>query len=151
MASACFFGRARWRREVRVAELKSNFVSSVSHDLKTPLALIQLFAETLELGRLKSTERAHELLPHHQQRGAQADPAHQQPARLLENRGRPAAAIKREPVDLTELTRRVLQSLDSQFRHSQYTVTSRLDSRRAGADRPGSGRTGAREPAVERA
>lgn len=47
-------------REVRLAELKSNFVSSVSHDLKTPLALIQLFAETLELGRLKNTDRAQE-------------------------------------------------------------------------------------------
>ena len=37
-------------REVRLAELKSNFVASVSHDLKTPLALIQMFSETLELG-----------------------------------------------------------------------------------------------------
>ena len=44
-------------REVRLAELKSNFVASVSHDLKTPLALIQLFAETLELGRVRSPER----------------------------------------------------------------------------------------------
>ncbi len=40
--------------------MKSSFVSSVSHDLKTPLALIQLFAETLELGRLKNTDRAQE-------------------------------------------------------------------------------------------
>jgi signal transduction histidine kinase len=40
-------------REVRVAELKSNFVASVSHDLKTPLALIQLFAETI--GRRSTT------------------------------------------------------------------------------------------------
>jgi signal transduction histidine kinase len=47
-------------REVRVAELKSNFVASVSHDLKTPLALIQLFAETLELGRVRSADRAQE-------------------------------------------------------------------------------------------
>ena len=47
-------------REVRLAELKSNFVASVSHDLKTPLALIQLFAETLELGRVRSAERAQE-------------------------------------------------------------------------------------------
>ena len=47
-------------REVRLAELKSNFVASVSHDLKTPLALIQLFAETLELGRARSTDRAQE-------------------------------------------------------------------------------------------
>ena len=47
-------------REVRLAELKSNFVASVSHDLKTPLALIQLFAETLELGRVRSADRAQE-------------------------------------------------------------------------------------------
>jgi signal transduction histidine kinase len=35
--------------------------------------LIQLFAETLELGRLKNTDRARNAPPHHQQRGAQAD------------------------------------------------------------------------------
>ena len=58
--SACFSSRARRRAKCGVAELKSNFVSSVSHDLKTPLALIQLFAETLELGRLKNTDRAQE-------------------------------------------------------------------------------------------
>jgi signal transduction histidine kinase len=60
MALGVFFFARTTAREVRVAELKSNFVSSVSHDLKTPLALIQLFAETLELGRLKNTDRAHE-------------------------------------------------------------------------------------------
>src|SRR5438045_7615616 len=60
MAIGVFFVVRAAAREVRLAELKSNFVSSVSHDLKTPLALIQLFAETLELGRLKNTERAQE-------------------------------------------------------------------------------------------
>src|SRR2546430_2639793 len=60
LALGVFFVVRAAAREVRVAEMKSTFVSSVSHDLKTPLALIQLFAETLELGRLKSTERANE-------------------------------------------------------------------------------------------
>ena len=60
MAFSVFFVARAAAREVRVAEMKSNFVSSVSHDLKTPLALIQLFAETLELGRLKNTDRAQE-------------------------------------------------------------------------------------------
>ena len=32
----------------------------MSHDLKTPLALIQLFAETLELGRVRTPDRAQE-------------------------------------------------------------------------------------------
>src|SRR5205085_10347046 len=60
VAAGVFFVARAAAREVRVAEMKSTFVSSVSHDLKTPLALIQLFAETLELGRLKNTDRAHE-------------------------------------------------------------------------------------------
>ena len=60
MALGVFFVVRAAAREVRFAEMKSNFVSSVSHDLKTPLALIQLFAELLQLGRLKNTERAPE-------------------------------------------------------------------------------------------
>ncbi len=47
-------------REVKLAQAKSTFVSNVSHELKTPLALIRLFAETLELGRVRNPEKAQE-------------------------------------------------------------------------------------------
>ncbi len=47
-------------REIGLAQAKSAFVSNVSHELKTPLALIRLFAETLESGRVKSPEKAQE-------------------------------------------------------------------------------------------
>src|SRR5207249_2299704 len=37
---------------------ESDFVANVSHELKTPLALVRLFAETLELGRVPSEDKA---------------------------------------------------------------------------------------------
>src|SRR5205809_3066702 len=126
MALGVFFVARAAAREVRLAELKSNFVSSVSHDLKTPLGLIQLFAETLELGRLKNTERAHE---YYRIINSEARKLTRLINNLLDFSKIEAGlrSYKRDPVDLTALTRRVLESLDSQFRHNQFTVTSRLD------------------------
>lgn len=50
------------RREVQMAEMRSQFVSSVSHELKTPLTAIRMFAETLRLGRSKDTKTQNEYL-----------------------------------------------------------------------------------------
>ena len=47
-------------RELELSQLKSDFVSNVSHELKTPLALIRMFAETLELGRVTNPAKLHE-------------------------------------------------------------------------------------------
>ena len=47
-------------RESRLSELKSAFVSNVSHEMKTPLSLIRLYSETLELGRVRDPGKLHE-------------------------------------------------------------------------------------------
>lgn len=125
MALGVFFVARSIGREVRLAELKSNFVSSVSHDLKTPLALIQLFAETLELGRMKNTDRAPE---YYRIINSEARKLTKLINNLLDF-SKIEAGLRRyrcEPNDLTDVTRHVLESLQSQFRHNQFTVTSRL-------------------------
>ncbi|HEV8485573.1 MAG TPA: HAMP domain-containing sensor histidine kinase [Blastocatellia bacterium] len=48
------------RRELKLVEAKGTFVSNVSHELKTPLALIRLFGETLEMGRVNNKEEMRE-------------------------------------------------------------------------------------------
>ncbi|HVB37598.1 MAG TPA: HAMP domain-containing sensor histidine kinase [Vicinamibacterales bacterium] len=125
MAIGVFFVARAAAREVRLAELKSNFVSSVSHDLKTPLALIQLFAETLELGRLKNTDRAQE---YYRIINSEA----RKLTRLINNIldfSKTEAGLRRykmELLDLSEVTRHVLASLESQFQQNQFTVTAHL-------------------------
>jgi signal transduction histidine kinase len=44
------------RREHELSRLRSDFISSVSHELRTPLSQILLFAETLNLGRVRTPE-----------------------------------------------------------------------------------------------
>ncbi|MEJ2195092.1 MAG: HAMP domain-containing sensor histidine kinase [Ignavibacteriaceae bacterium] len=48
------------KREVEIAQIKSDFISNVSHELRTPLSLISMFAETLEMGRAKTEEKKRE-------------------------------------------------------------------------------------------
>ena len=47
------------RREHELSRLRSDFISSVSHELRTPLSQIMLFAETLNLGRVRTEDERH--------------------------------------------------------------------------------------------
>jgi signal transduction histidine kinase len=114
-------------REVRLAELKSNFVASVSHDLKTPLALIQLFAETLELGRVRTPERA---LEYYRIINGEAKKL----TRLIENIldfSRMEAGLRpyrMEPADLSESVKKVLARMETQFEQGHFTVSTTIAS-----------------------
>lgn len=46
--------------EAELSKLKTDFVSNVSHELKTPLALIRMFGETLESGLVTKEEQRKE-------------------------------------------------------------------------------------------
>ena len=45
-----------WNKQARLNQLQSNFVSSVSHELKSPLASIQLYLETLKYQKVSQEE-----------------------------------------------------------------------------------------------
>ncbi len=47
-------------REMRLAQLKADFVSNLSHELKTPITSISLFAEMLQDGKIKKPEDCEE-------------------------------------------------------------------------------------------
>jgi signal transduction histidine kinase len=142
MAGGVFFVAGAATREVRVAELKSNFVASVSHDLKTPLALIQLFAETLELGRVRNAERAQE---YYRIINSEA----RKLTRLIENIldfSKMEAGLRpyrMAPADIGELTTHVLSEMDSQFAQTHFNVKVHVE--------PGLPRVEVDEDAVEQA
>ena len=127
MAAGIFFVAGAAAREVRLAELKSNFVASVSHDLKTPLALIQLFAETLELGRVRTPERAAE---YYRIINGEAKKL----TRLIENLldfSRMEAGLRpyrTAPADVGDVTRDVVARMQSQFEQGRFVVRTDIQS-----------------------
>lgn len=50
------------RRESSVAQLQTEFVNKVSHDLRTPLTSIRLFVETLQAKRVQDPEKVQQIL-----------------------------------------------------------------------------------------
>ncbi|MGE0127008.1 MAG: sensor histidine kinase [Blastocatellales bacterium] len=47
-------------REMKLTQMKADFVSNVSHELRTPLASIRVLAELLNLGRISQPDRVRE-------------------------------------------------------------------------------------------
>ncbi len=52
--------RRAFQRQLRLNELKSNFVSSVSHELRAPIASVRLLAESLERGKISEPKKQNE-------------------------------------------------------------------------------------------
>jgi signal transduction histidine kinase len=106
---------ASWRafqRQMRLNELKSNFVSSVSHELRSPIASVRLMAESLERGKVADPEKQHEYFSFIVQECRRL-------SSLIENvldfsrieQGRKQYEF--EPTDLLALTRQTVQLMET--------------------------------------
>lgn len=51
-----------FRRQQALADMKTNFVSSVSHELRAPIASVRLLAEGLESGKIHDAAKQHQYL-----------------------------------------------------------------------------------------
>jgi len=107
-----------WRdvgRELQMAEMRSQFIASVSHELKTPLTAIRMFAESLRLGRPANSQAKAEYLD------TIVNESHRL-TRLLNNvldfskieRGE--RTYRKEPASLSEIVRAAAQAI-------QYPLT----------------------------
>ena len=65
------------RRQLALAQQKTDFVSNVSHELKTPLTSIRMFAELMQNGRGEARRKAPAVSAHHHGRGGAAHAADQ--------------------------------------------------------------------------
>ncbi len=106
---------AAWRafhRQLRLNEMKSDFVSSVSHELRAPIASVRLMAESLERGKVSTPSKQQEYFHFIVQECRRL-------SSLIENvldfsrieQGRKQYEF--EPVDLVALTRQTVRFMET--------------------------------------
>lgn len=108
-------------REMRLGNMKSEFVASVSHDLKTPLAKIQLYAETLESGRVTAPDKVE---GYYRVISTQARKLAHLISELLDF-SRIEAGVRRYPlqeVDLRAVLRAAIETFDQEFAAGRGTL-----------------------------
>ena len=125
--------------ELRQLEtMRSDFVANVSHELKTPLASIRAYAETLKMGALDDSEKNLHFV---NQIEAQADVLNQQIQDLIQLARVESAEASFEivPVDLIQLAKECIRSFTSQAakRDINLRFESQFESVLAKADMEG--------------
>ena len=114
------------RREAELADLREDFVSSVSHQLRTPLTQIRMFGETLMLGRVRNEaerERATEIIVDEANRLT-----HQVENVLLFSRGeRDALNLNLVEADLGAVVESVTESFEPLARAAQAALERRIE------------------------
>jgi two-component system phosphate regulon sensor histidine kinase PhoR len=100
-------------REVEVAQLKARFVASISHELKTPLSIINMIGQKLQLGRYESQAEIQDyyaMISEETTRLKSLIDDVLDFSRLMENR----QPYHKEPADLVVLVKETVE----RFRHS---------------------------------
>ncbi len=108
-------------REMKLSEMKSDFVSNVSHELRTPLSSIRVFGEMMRLGRVKDPAKVQEY-------GAYIEDEGRRLSRLIDNildfsrieAGR--KVYRAEDQDLVAVVRDVLGAVDVRLRREGFAV-----------------------------
>jgi signal transduction histidine kinase len=118
-----------WRdvgRELRMAEMRSQFIASVSHELKTPLTAIRIFAETLLMGRTKDPQASTEYLE------TIVNESHRL-TRLLNNvldfskieKGK--RTYRKEPACLSEIVNAAVQATQYPLKQQEFHLNVQMD------------------------
>lgn len=112
-------------KELRLAKLKSEFVSTVSHEFRTPLTSIRYLAELLHRGRVKEESKKqqyYESITHESERLS----------RLIENIldfSKIEAGMKEyefAEIDVAELCRDVVSRFQEQVAPQEFTIESEI-------------------------
>ncbi len=112
-------------KELKLAKLKSEFVSTVSHEFRTPLTSIRYLAELLQRGRVKEESKKqqyYESITHESERLS----------RLIENIldfSKIEAGMKEyefEKMDFAELCRDVVSRFQEQVAPQEFTIESEI-------------------------
>jgi len=116
------------KREIQLTQIKSEFISNVSHEIRTPLALISMYIETLEMGRVKSAEKIQEYYQIIQKETVRLTEMVNKILNFskLENGKRP---LKKSVCNLNLITQHVLETYDFHFESKgfEYVFTPAKD------------------------
>ena len=112
--------------ELELARMKSDFVSTVSHEFKSPLTSIRQLAEMLQSGRVPSEERRqkyYDVLLEQSERLAMLTDNILSLAKIEEGRGE----LSFESTDVTVLLSEVVTSIQERVRHEGFEIGLKVE------------------------
>ncbi|MBU0881265.1 MAG: HAMP domain-containing histidine kinase [Candidatus Omnitrophica bacterium] len=121
-----FFTLSALSREWRLTELKSEFVASLSHDLRRPLTSIRMFSEMLKTGSVQSEEKKRE---YYNIISGESEQLTNMANNILDfsriERGRKRYEFKNE--DITAIIRATIERFKSYMAHESCKVTLNME------------------------